>query len=340
MPKTSSQKLNIVDAVRKRPGMYFGNPGGQAVNHAIYEVVANSVDQYLCGAATKVKLEINDHSIRVTDDGAGLPFDKEAPNKNYSNLVEYYLTNRHDLATADNHAPHIHLIGGGLGLAVVNAVSEKVEIRSSNSSTTYRQIFSRGKIVSEATLEKNSTQAGTSIEIILDKEIFADYGADKNQLRKTMFELAHFYPGLIVEYQQERFHTENGLLDLAYIHYNKTSFSETHTPTEFFYKGKHKEVQLQIAALGESNKSSEYLSWVNGSSTLKGGTHITGLKDIFRLANWNPDIVLIHVIMHNPSFAGPTKDSLSSKEVIDAIEKLVREPVLTFRKTLIRTDQL
>jgi len=94
----------------------------------------------------------------------------------------------------------------------------------------------------------------------------------------------------------------------------------------------HLIVQLQVAAIGESDKTTEYLSWVNGSSTVNGGTHITGLKSIFRSANWNPDVVLIHVIMHDPKFAGPSKDSLSSKEVIDTIEELVHKPVFEFRK--------
>ena len=331
--KSSPKTLSLVEAVRKRPGMYFGNINSLALNRAIYEGIANSVDQYLAKKATKVKLEIVNDVIKISDDSSGLPFEKVAPNSKYCNLVEYYLIHRHDSPTADNHAPHIHIVGGGLGLAVLNAAAEKLIITSSNGSIIWQQEFGQGKITSIATHEKSDDPKGTSLEFKLDEAIFEGYTPDLIDLRKTLFELAHFYPGLIVEFQDEKFVAHNGLLDLAYIHYKNESCA-TDPPLKFFYEGKNKDVQLQIAAIGETGKTTEYISWVNGSTSIEGGTHIEGLDNVFKIANWNPKIALIHVIMHDPQFSGPSKDALRNAEVINIIKTLVKEPIVSFKNNV------
>ncbi len=331
--KMVTPALSLVEAVRKRPGMYFGNINSLAVNNAIYEVVANSVDQYLAGQSTKVSLEINDHNIRVCDDGAGLPFDKQAPNDNSSNLAEYYLMNRHDSPTADDHAPHIHLVGGGLGLALINAASERIAITSSNGSSIWKQTFGQGKILSKLTTDQCSTPSGTTFEIKLDKDLFENNKPDHFDLRKTMFELAHFYPGLVVEFQDERFVAKTGLLDLACIHYQNIPVAWAHDPPiKFFYSGITKEVQIQVAAIGETDGDTEYLSWVNGASTVEGGTHVEGLKLAFKEARWSPKLALIQVIMHDPRFAGPSKDALRSIDVKDEVKEYLSKLLVDFRK--------
>jgi DNA gyrase subunit B len=324
--------LSLVEAVRKRPGMYFGNINSLAVNNAIYEVVANSVDQYLAGKASKVSLKVNEHNILVCDDGAGLPFENEAPNGNHSNLVEYYLMNRHDSPTADDHAPHIHLVGGGLGLALVNAASERIAITSSNGSSVWKQTFGQGRILSRSTKVKNKTPSGTTFEIQLDKELFEYNKPDHFDLRKTMFELAHFYPGLVVEFQDERFVAKNGLLDLACIHYKNLPAAWAHDPPiKFFHSGITEGVQIQVAAIGETGDETEYLSWVNGASTVEGGTHVEGLKLAFSEACWNPKLALIQVIMHDPRFAGPSKDALRSIDVKDEVKEYLSTLLVDFR---------
>jgi len=262
-----------------------------APNAVIYEAVANSVDQYLAGMASKVSVKVDDDIILISDDGAGLPFDRPAPILEYTNLAEYYLMVRHDYPTADNHAPHIHLIGGGLGLAVVNAASEYIKVTSSNGSSVWRQIFGKGKKITSLTKVLFDMPSGTQLEIKLDSEIFQGFTPDLFELRKNMFELAHFYPGLVVEYQEERFIAREGLLDLASIHYkNAPDAWGDNPPVKFFHEGLLDNVHMHIAAIGDTDEETEYLSWVNGCPSVKGGTHVDSLRSVFIMAGWNPRI--------------------------------------------------
>jgi len=335
--KNANVTLSLVDAVRKRPGMYFGDINPLALNSAIYEVIANSVDQYLSGVATKVELDVSEDVIRVSDDGPGLPFDKLAPNDKYTSLAEYYLMHRHDSPTADNHAPHIHFLGGGLGLAVVNAASEYINITSSNGSAVWKQSFGRGKVLTQPVKESQNAPSGTLLEIHLDKDIFLEYKPDAFALRKAMFELAHFYPGLVVDYNGERFIARKGLLDLACIHYqnNPAGYSDE-PPARFFYEGTLEGTQVQVAIIGDAVTETEYLSWVNGVPSVGGGTHVEGLKAVLQAVSWKPKIALIHVIMHDPQYANPSKDVLRNLDITNVLSELLLEPITVFRNASIR----
>ncbi len=335
--KQNVKVLSFKEAIRKRPGMYFGEINSLAVNRAIYEAVANSVDQYLAGLATKVSLEIKDDLILVSDDGPGLPYEQPAPDSKFSSLAEYYLMNHHDSPTADDHAPHIHLIGGGLGLAVLNVASEYINVRSSNGSSVWSQQFGRGEILTQAISKDCQNPSGTTLEIKLDRDIFQEYKADHFDARKTLFELAHFYPGLKVCFQGETFIARKGLLDLAFIHYRNLPVAIDFSPAvRFFFHESLEGVQVQVAAIGDADKSTQYLSWVNGTSSVEGGTHVDALNNVFAAANWRPGLALIHVIMHDPRYAGPSKDALKSVEVKKVIETLLTEPIKAFQASLIK----
>lgn len=327
MPEEYTSKsikvLSGVEAVRKRPGMYFGEINGCAVNNAIYELIANAVDQYLAKHASKVTLTVNENVIEVTDDGAGLPFDERSPGKESESLVEYFMTNYHNSPTADGHAPHVHVVRSGLGLAAINAASEYISIESSNGKSVWKQTFGKGKILSEAIYEETCAPSGTKVQMVLDKEIFGEHLPDLLELRKSMFELAHFYPGLDVEFQEERFHSKNGLLDLAYISFDSSSLKST--PRKFFYEGKDNDVYLHIAAIGASSPQTIYRSWINGGASVEGGTHVDALDKVLKKVGWSPDIALIHVIMHNPKFASPCKDKLDCPELAGVIERLLEK---------------
>ncbi|WP_020561038.1 hypothetical protein [Thiofilum flexile] len=326
----NTKALSLVEAIRKRPGMFFGEINSLAVNHAIYEVVANAVDQYLAGNATKVQVGFNEKIIWVSDDGPGLPYDKPSPDPNLS-LAEFYFTHRHNSPTADNHAPHIHLVGGGLGLAAINAASEFINVTSSNGSSIWKQRFGKGKILGKASEQKYLGSSGTTLEFQLDREIFQGYSLDHFDLRKTMFELAHFYPRLIVEYQQERFIAYRGLLDLAYIHYRTPALADK-LPIAFYFEGMSNKIQVQVATLGDSQRKTKYISWVNGLASVEGGTHVEGLQDAFKHAGWKPTLALIHIIMHDPKFAGPSRDVLRSESVKHVISHLLTKPIEEFRQ--------
>lgn len=330
-PSGNKKRLSLHEAIRKRPGMYFGNINSLALNVAIYEIVANAIDQYLSDKATRVKVEITGEVIRVIDDGNGLPFDQPALDGSSLNLAEFYFLHRHNSPTADNHAPHIHIFSGGLGLAIVNAASEWLEVTSSNGMLLYKQRFSRGKATSSGCIQETKEKPGTEVKFKLDTNIFQQFLPDFFELRKTLFELAHFHPGLIVEFQNERFLSNRGLLDLAYVWYAKSSgICSQESPTSFSFSGHKNNIHVQVATLG-CDTELEIKSWVNGLETVEGGSHISGLYKAFKNTNWTPRFALIHVVMHDPAFAAPSKDKLCHRETEKVIEELITDSLEKFK---------
>jgi len=251
---SSIKVITGAEAVRKRPGMYFGNLDSTGVNRVLFEVIANSIDQYLAKQSTMIRVEFEGGIIRISDDGKGLPFDKASPENDKQNLVEYYFTTLHTSATADLHAPHIHVNLIGVGLAAVNAVCKNISITSFNGQKKFNQHFGKGKIITPLTTENDTNPSGTSIEIRIDEKIFDHAKPDLISLRKTLFEIAHFYPGLIVHLNAECFCAENGLLDLAQIYYqDKPAQYGFEMPPRFSFEGQHENVWISAAAIGQEN---------------------------------------------------------------------------------------
>ncbi len=319
------QVLTFPEAIRKRPGMYFGEISSMAVNTIVYEAIANAIDQYLLGNSTRLSVQINNELITISDDGKGLPFDRPSIDDNCEHLAESYFLNRHIKATADGHAPHVHTMNSGIGLVLVNAASESLIVRSCNGSQQYHQKFSKGNVLERSNIEDASgATAGTTLIIKPDAELFQGHGPHLSELRKTLFEVAHFYPGLIVEFQQERFLSTRGLIDLAYLWYSKPPAAWVNgSPKEYTFECFKEGVQVRIAALGESNEM-ECKSWVNGIETL-GGSHVEGAKKAF--FGVKPKLVLVHVIMHDPRYAGPCRDELVCPKVEDIIVGLVKKGI-------------
>lgn len=155
------------ESVGKRPQMFFGNIDSYAANQVVYEVVANSIDQYISGHATKIKVECFGRVIRVSDDGLGMPFDKNVSPESDLNLVEYCFTQIHATATADGHAPHVHINPKGIGLSAVNAVCDRVDVDTSNTRLRYQQCFGKGRKVTNAIVVDAGKASGTVIEFSL-----------------------------------------------------------------------------------------------------------------------------------------------------------------------------
>ena len=142
-----ASNINIIshlEAIRKRPGMYFGDLEHGGANHVICELVANSIDQFLAGVASYVKVDIEGDRICVSDDGSGLPFDQPSEEVDIS-LAEHYLTQYHQTPTADGHAPHVHVGCSGIGLVAVTAVSVALQITSANGKAVWQQTYQQGK---------------------------------------------------------------------------------------------------------------------------------------------------------------------------------------------------
>ncbi len=326
------EKRSMTEAVRRRPAMYFGTADSVGVNNAIYEIIQNSVDQFVAGLASTIRVNIEKRLLIVSDDGPGLPFDQRDPEDAGLSLVERYMTSWYKLPVADNLEPSIKMLGScGIGLAIVNAASSSIFIESSDGHHRWEQKFGRGEIISKAFRVASEQPSGIKFKITLDPEIFGDHSVDKFELRKTMFELAHFFPGLTVEMGGERFFSENGLLDMAYL-LHKTPSTFPKPLKKFCFEGENDQDRIGVALVGDSPSGTECRSWVNGSETVEGGTHVEGLCKALLAVGWQPSIALIHVMMREPIFGGATKDKLVNRELTGVIEGKLTESLRAFVK--------
>lgn len=315
---STDQPQDAVAHIRQRPGMYIGDPES-GLEYLLFEVVANGVDQWLAGHATHIRIAHAGPVITVSDDGAGMPYDQL--DSSGKNLAETYFTAYHDTPTADGHSPHIHLNKSGLGLVVVSALSKTIEVQSHRAGRLWTQSFFRGKPTG-APESTPSQKRGTTLTFLPDPEIFQDHTPRWNTVRRKLFETAHLIPGLQISVDQETYCSKRGLIDLA-------EFFAPHTPASYSTPQRRHlhlelpEVIIDAAAVGTASKC-DWHSWCNGSPTISHGTHVNGFRQALRRLNWKPALAMIHVIMREPQFSSPTRDSLC----VDPIADIVREAVL------------
>lgn len=326
----SQANMDIRTSVRKRPGMYFGCTTSLGVVHAVNELVSNGIDQYLLGAASHIGIKIEDDTILYSDDGPGLPFDVAGPGG--VSLAEHYLTCYHTTPTADDHVPHIHMLGHGLGLVCVNAASKNFTVKSWRSGCRWEQQFEKGLPIDGAQIVERGHGRGTSISFRIDNTVFKSILPCARTLRRLIFEAAHLFPGVRLSLGQEVFHAPNGLADLAGLYYGGESPLHQTVPEPFALNCRNSEVDVQVGAIGESDGGTYFRSWANGRSTPLHGTHVAGLRAALRSLSWEPAIAMIHVIMLQPEFAGPTRSSLNNAHVFDVVRDCVEPPLRSWRR--------
>ncbi len=317
----SSPSSDIAEMIRLRPGMYIGDTGPRGLEHLIHELVANGLDQYLAGKATRIGVTYRDgHSICVSDNGEGLPFD--VPASGSRTLAETYFTELHATPTADGHSPHVHLNAGGVGLIVVSALSSVVEVVSHRAGFCWQQRFEKGYATAPLRQTK-STGRGTSITFVPDAEVMSSQPPRWSVVRRRLFDAAHLFPGLILGLQEEVFHAPGGLLELA--EFDSSEMDEVFTsPDQAVFKLNVEldDIQINAAAFGTA-KACRWRSWCNGMSTVQHGTHVAGFKDALKSAGWTPAAAMIHVLLKRPEFSAPTKSSLSTKHVRSVVRRAV-----------------
>jgi len=207
--------LRGMGGIRKRPAMYIGDTGQSGVNHLLFEVFSNCIDQFCARHATESRIEIDGPLIRVSDDGEGIPFDLTCEGGS-SNLATKYLTTIHYTGTADGHAPHVHVKGlHGVGIVAVNALSELFVCRAWRGRKLWEQKFERGNELSKARAVKEGCGRGTTVEFIPDPEIFGGFEVDPTRVRGTIKETTCLHAGLRVHFQNEMFHFPEGLAELV-----------------------------------------------------------------------------------------------------------------------------
>lgn len=302
------QKMSLVEAVRKRPGMYFGSPAdGSGTNHIILELVGNGIDQFLAGDARAIAVTITPDQITVRDDGPGLPFDQPSRHLAGKSLAEEFLEQTHRTPTANSQAPHVHAATWGIGLAPVNAICDELVIVSRNGAQEWRHRYERGRSLARPVLSQTSCQAGSVFQLRLAKCMAPP---DIDALRAVFWDQAHLYPDVSLSLNGESFHAGEGLRDvLRQIHVGSNARIMWRRDTIDRFR-------LDVAlAHGETGPLS-IRSWVNGAACDRGGSHVTALELALDDLGLQPSAACFHLIMEQPQYAGPSMDKLHTPELI------------------------
>jgi len=353
------QVLEGLEAVRKRPGMYIGSTGPRGLHHLVYEVVDNAIDEALAGYCTHIEVDINtDGSVTVTDDGRGIPTGIVA--KTGKSGIETVMTVLH--AGGKFGGGGYKVSGGlhGVGVSVVNALSEWVEVTVWREKRIHTQRYERGTAVTELVAKpykEQEARTGTSVSFMPDTQIFTtgiefDYTTLAGRLR----ELAYLNAGVRMTFTDNRvtparvetYHYEGGIQE--YVAYMNREKEPLHQEI-IFIQGERNGIQIEVALQWCVDAYSDnLLGFANNIRTIDGGTHLEGLKAVLTRtmnaiarkrnkikeneANLGGENVregltgVISVKVPDPEFEGQTKTKLGNTEVRGIVDSLVGE-VLT-----------
>jgi DNA gyrase subunit B len=292
------QVLEGLDAVRKRPGMYIGGTGLNALHHLVYEVVDNSIDEAMAGHASYVDVRIQpDGSCTVTDDGRGIPVDSmkhEDPNLNGKPAIEIVLTKLHAGGKFQQEGSAYKVSGGlhGVGVSCVNALSEYLDCEVYRDGKVHTIGFARGRVVKELALvgkiPSNSQRVrGTTVTFKPDPEIFPITSFEYETLANRLRELAFLNPGITLRFSDERvtsdgktrsetFRAEKGLPE--YVRHLMTGKQAVSDVVYFTREDKAQGLQAEIAFAYHDGYNEALLSFANNINNVDGGTHAQGFK--------------------------------------------------------------
>lgn len=314
-----------LELLRRRPAMFLGDTSSLGLHHLLSELLDNSIDQFLANQATCVKVNVDGNTLEYSDDGPGLPFDE--PGQHHRSLAEDYLIQlREDSATADGHIPHIHLDGWGTGLRVVTALTQSCEVISYRNGKVWRQRFFKGVAERPAAIDETSTLRGTLFRLEIDPDIFSVSWC-RNRIDQRLLNATYLFPGLQVQSPTLCFNAPRGLADLAAKLVQELGHKETgriwwfHEQTDDLY--------VQAAIAGNSNET-VWKCFANGSTCIENGTHLTAFKRVVSACKLKPAVALIHVIMRNPRFAGPTRTKLDAPEILSPIYHALKPSLKDF----------
>lgn len=353
------QVLKGLEAVRKRPGMYIGSTGARGLHHLVYEVVDNSVDEALAGFCTRIDVVIHrDDSITVVDNGRGIPVDPHPIEKKPG--VEVALTMLHAGGKFDKSS---YKVSGGLhgvGVSVVNALSEWLEVEVRRGGKTYRQRFSRGDKLTELEVVGPAKDTGTRVSFKPDPQIFTELRFNFDTLSTRLRELAFLNAGLLITITDEReedgkkprreeYCYKGGIKE--FVAYLRGTRKPLH-PEPIYIQASREEAEIELAFQYDDGYNENTFTFVNNINTHEGGTHLTGFKaaltrtlnDYARKSNFlkkdldalsGDDVregltCVLSVKVHEPQFEGQTKTKLGNSEVRGAVEQVVNEKLSSY----------
>ena len=349
--------LEGLEAVRKRPGMYIGSTAPRGLHHLVYEVVDNSVDEALAGHCDSVRVVLHpDNSCTVEDDGRGIPVETMA--KEGRPAAEVVLTVLHAGGKFGDGGGY-KVSGGlhGVGVSVVNALSERLHLEISRDGHVWSQDYERGKPMTELAKGEATGAHGTKITFLPDLEIFEEIEFDFQTLAERLRETAFLTRGLRIELIDERgatnsvvFQYEGGIEDFVR-HLNENK-DELHRKVIYF-EGSEEEGQVELAMQWNSSYQESIFSFANNINTHEGGTHLSGFRSaLTRTLNAyarnkgllkekkddnlaGEDVregltAVISVKLHDPQFEGQTKTKLGNPPIRGLVEETVNRKLAEY----------
>ncbi|GAQ94308.1 DNA gyrase subunit B [Thermodesulfovibrio aggregans] len=343
--------LKGLEGVRARPAMYIGSTGIEGLHHLVYEVVDNSVDEALAGFCNKIEVYLHkDGSCTVSDNGRGIPIGVHPDDPEGRTALEIVLTELHAGGKFESKA---YKVSGGLhgvGLSVVNALSEELEVEVKREGKLVRQKYCRGIPQGRPEVVGQSTSTGTTIRFKPDPEIFEVTEFSREILAERFKELAYLNKGLKITLIDERdgfredFIKEGGIVSFVE---DLGKGKKILHPKPIYISGEKDRIIVEIALQYNEGYSEEILTFVNNINTKEGGTHLVGFKSAltrtinsYAIANGllkegkeslsgedvrEGIVAVISVKIPEPQFEGQTKMKLGNSEVKGVVETIVNE---------------
>ncbi|RPJ06826.1 MAG: DNA topoisomerase IV subunit B, partial [Spirochaetaceae bacterium] len=352
----SIQVLKGLEPVRKRPGMYIGSTGPDGLHHLVYEVVDNSIDEALAGHCDKIDIVIEaENIIRVTDNGRGIPVDMHPQEK--VSALEIVMTKLHAGGKFDKDS---YKVSGGLhgvGVSVVNALSEWLEVEVHLNGKVYFQKYQRGIPVEPVKTTGDSTGTGTIVRFKADSTIFETLEYHFDVLAGRLRELAFLNKGIEINLTDERqskpkvhnFKFEGGLRSfIEYLNKNKIPLHKE----PVYFETTQDDVVVECGIQYNDGFNENIFTFVNNINTREGGTHLVGFKsaltrtlnDFAKKLNFTKKLeeslsgddtregltAVLSVKVKEPQFEGQTKAKLGNSEVKGIVETATNENLTAF----------
>jgi DNA gyrase subunit B len=346
--------LEGLEAVRKRPAMYIGSTGPAGLHHLVYEVVDNSIDEALAGFCDQVNVTIHsDNSVTVVDNGRGIPVDMHETGRSAAEVV---LTVLHAGGKFENDA---YKVSGGLhgvGVSVVNALSETLDLEIWRDGQVYQQSYERGKPTTELLTTGTTKRRGTKIRFRPDAQVFETVEFSFDTLANRLRELAFLNGGVTITLDDEReegkshrFHYEGGIREFV-THLNKNRAVVNDHP--IYMQAQKDRIDVEIALQWNDGYAEAVYSFANNINTHEGGTHLSGFraaltrtinayatehnlaKDLKESVSGDDIreglVAIVSVKIPQPQFEGQTKTKLGNTEVKGIVESIVNDRLGAF----------
>ncbi len=346
--------LEGLEAVRKRPAMYIGSTGAPGLHHLVYEVVDNSIDEALAGFCDQVNVTIHiDNSVTVVDNGRGIPVDSMPDGRSAAEVV---LTVLHAGGKFENAA---YKVSGGLhgvGVSVVNALSERLDLEIWRNGHVYQQSFERGTPTGALEVTGTTQKRGTKVTFKPDAQIFESTEYSFDTLAQRLRELAFLNGGIVITIDDERdgkshkFQYDGGIVSFVeHLNKNKTNVNDK----PIFMRGTKDGIDAEIALQWNDSYTELVFTFANNINTHEGGTHLSGFrsaltrtinayaaksamaKDLKDASISGDDIRegltgVVSVKIPQPQFEGQTKTKLGNTEVKGIVEAIVNDKLGQF----------